>query len=77
MLLPIALIVAVHAVEREVSSARPQAPVLAERPGHRFLRTRTALSRALYATARFVAAEEQRPSVAVPRGLARCATGTL
>ena len=67
MQLPIAMIVAVRAVEQESASARPHAPVVPEQVAEpRFRRTRDALARALYASARAVAPREVRP--------VRCAT---
>jgi hypothetical protein len=69
MQLPIALIVATRAVQQQFESARPNAPALAEVPVQRLLRTRKALSAALYATARLVAPREVRP--------ARSVTGTV
>lgn len=69
MMLPTAMIVAVHAVKQEVESARPDAPALADPPPRppRFARTRRTVSRGLYAAARSVAPREVHP--------ARCATG--
>jgi hypothetical protein len=67
MLMTTAFIVAVRAVEEQVGSARPDAPVRHERePVPRLARTRSAVSRALHATARAVAPREVHP--------ARCAT---
>ena len=67
MLMTTAFIVAVRAVQEQVGSARPDAPVRPERESvPRFLRTRNAMSRALHAAARAVAPREAHP--------ARCAT---
>jgi hypothetical protein len=60
MLLPTAMIVAVHAVKSQAGSARPDAPVIGD-AAPRFLRTRAVVSRALYASARAVAPKEVRP----------------
>ncbi len=77
MQLPVALIVATRSVRHEIESARPNAPAVAEQVRvQRFLRTRQALSRVLYATARLVA-PDTRTAPAVPPSGARCATGAF